>query len=92
MFMTQRAPIEFAADRSPTGLAAYLDEIGEVLKRNAGILKLAESMQVIYRPGRTGRLRQTHRRGALLDRSYPVGTHNRRIMPGRGARFRGSIP
>ena len=51
MFVTQRAPIEFAADHSPTGLGAYLDEIGEVLKRNAGILKLAESMQVIYRPG-----------------------------------------
>ncbi len=51
MFITQRAPIEFAADRSTTGLSAYLDEIGGVLKRNAGILKLAESMQVIYRPG-----------------------------------------
>lgn len=51
MFVTQRAPNEFAADRSPTGLAAYLDEIGEVLKRNAGILKLAESMQVLHRPG-----------------------------------------
>jgi len=50
MFITQRAPIEFAADRSPTGLNVYLDEIGDVLKRNAGILKLAESMQVIYRP------------------------------------------
>ena len=51
MFVTQRAPIEFAADRSPTGLGAYLDEIGDVLKRNAGILQLAETMQVIYRPG-----------------------------------------
>jgi hypothetical protein len=51
MFITQRAPIEFAADHSPTGLNAYLDEIGDVLKHNAGILKLAESMQVIYRPG-----------------------------------------
>src|SRR5271156_41248 len=51
MFVTQRAPVEFAADRSPTGLSAYLDEIGDVLKRNAGILKLAESIQVIYRPG-----------------------------------------
>ena len=51
MFVTQRAPVEFAADRSPTGLSAYLDEIGDVLKRNAGLLKLAESMQVIYRPG-----------------------------------------
>ena len=51
MFVTQRAPIEFAADRSPTGLSAYLDEVRDVLKRNAGILQLAETMQVIYRPG-----------------------------------------
>jgi hypothetical protein len=51
MFVTQRAPNEFAADHSPTGLSAYLDEVRDVLKRNAGILKLAESMQVIYRPG-----------------------------------------
>jgi hypothetical protein len=51
MFVTQRAPNEFAADRSPTGLSAYLDEIREVVKNNAAILKLAESMQVIYRPG-----------------------------------------
>jgi hypothetical protein len=51
MFVTQRAPNEFAADSSPTGLAAYLDEVGDVVKHNGGILKLAESMQVIYRPG-----------------------------------------
>jgi hypothetical protein len=51
MFVTQRAPIEFAVDRSPTGLSAYLDEVGGVLKRNAGIMQLAETMQVIYRPG-----------------------------------------
>jgi hypothetical protein len=50
MFVTQRAPHEFAADSSPTGLSAYLDEVGDVLKHNSGILKLAESMQVIYRP------------------------------------------
>src|SRR4029077_18313438 len=50
MFITTRAPNECAADSLPTGLTAYLDEIGEVLKGNAGILKLAESMQVIYRP------------------------------------------
>lgn len=53
MFVTQRAPNEFAADSSPTGLSAYLDEVGEVLKHNAGILRLAESMQVIYRPSAT---------------------------------------
>src|ERR1700722_18155362 len=51
MFVTQRAPNEFAVDSSPTGLAAYLDEVGDVLKHNRGILKLAESMQVIYRLG-----------------------------------------
>jgi hypothetical protein len=50
MFVTQRAPNEFDSDHSPTGLSAYLDEIGDVLKHNAGILKLAESMQVLYRP------------------------------------------
>ena len=33
--------------RQQIGLA---HEIGDVLKHNAGILKLAESMQVIYRP------------------------------------------
>jgi len=51
MFVTQRAPNEFVADRSARGLSAYLDEIGDVLKCNAGTLKLAETMQVIYRPG-----------------------------------------
>lgn len=51
MFITQRAPIEFAADHSSTGLSAYLDEIGNVISRNGGVLKLAETMQVIYRPG-----------------------------------------
>ena len=51
MFITQRAPLEFAADHSSTGLSAYLEEIGDVLKGNRGILKLAEMMQVIYRPG-----------------------------------------
>lgn len=51
MFVTQRAPNEFAVDHSPTGLSAYLDEIGDVLTRNAGILQLAETMQVVYRAG-----------------------------------------
>lgn len=36
MFVAQRAPNEFAADKSRTGLSAYLGEIGEVLKRNVG--------------------------------------------------------
>ena len=54
LFVTQRAPNEFAADHSPTGLSAYLDEIGQVLKRdaltgNGGNLPLAEAMQIIYR-------------------------------------------
>ena len=38
MFVTQRSPIEFAADSSATGLSAYLDEVGDVIKRNSGIL------------------------------------------------------
>lgn len=50
LFVAQRAPVEFAADTSPTGLDAYLDEIGDVLKRGGGILKCAETMQVFYRP------------------------------------------
>lgn len=50
LFVAQRAPIEFAADTSPTGLNAYLDEIGGVLKHGAGILKCAETMQVLHRP------------------------------------------
>jgi hypothetical protein len=65
MFVTQRAPNEFAADQSATGLAAYLDEIGDVLRRNAGILQLAESMQVIYRPGAARDFGE--RIGAALD-------------------------
>jgi len=59
MFVTQRAPIEFAADRSSTGLSAYLDEIGGVISRNAVILKLAETMQVIYRAGTRADLGKT---------------------------------
>jgi hypothetical protein len=43
--------LEFAADQSTTGLSAYLDEIGAVLKRDCGILKLAETMQVLHRSG-----------------------------------------
>ena len=50
LFVTQRAPVEFAADGSSTGLNAYLDEIGIVLNRSNGILKCAETMQVFYRP------------------------------------------
>jgi hypothetical protein len=50
LFVTQRAPLEFAADTSSTGLDTYLDEIGDVLKRGGGILKCAETMQVLYRP------------------------------------------
>jgi hypothetical protein len=50
LFVAQRAPVEFAADNSPTGLDAYLDEIGGVLNGSDGILKCAEAMQVLYRP------------------------------------------
>lgn len=49
MFVSQRAPIEFASDRSATGLEAFLTEIRSVLEHGNGVLKLAEKMQVIHR-------------------------------------------
>lgn len=49
MFLPQRAPLEFAADRGATGLAAYLAEIRSVIEQNSQVLKLAETMQVMWR-------------------------------------------
>jgi hypothetical protein len=45
-FVVQRAPLEFAADKSRTGLPVFIDEIRPVIERNKGILRLAERMQV----------------------------------------------
>ncbi|MGD0075645.1 MAG: hypothetical protein ABSD31_15085 [Candidatus Binataceae bacterium] len=48
-FVVQRAPLEFAADDSATGLAAFIDEIRRVIEANPGVLPLAERMQVFCR-------------------------------------------
>jgi hypothetical protein len=51
MFITQRAPLEFAADRSPLGLDAYLAEARSIIEANGGEMPLAERLQVVCRPG-----------------------------------------
>jgi hypothetical protein len=48
-FIVQRAPLEFAADSSATGLSGFVDEIRRVIEGNHGVLPLAESMQVFSR-------------------------------------------
>jgi hypothetical protein len=48
-FIVQRAPIEFAADHSATGLKVFIDEVRQVIDRNHGVLPLAERMQVLCR-------------------------------------------
>jgi hypothetical protein len=48
-FVVQRAPLEFAADCSATGLTAFIDEIRPVIESNRGALPLAERMQVFSR-------------------------------------------
>jgi|GEM_PF-6475519 len=53
MFVTQRAPLEFAADRSSLGLDAYLEEARAIIEANGGEMPLAERLQVVCRPGRT---------------------------------------
>ena len=85
MFITQRAPIEFAADHSSTGLSAYLDEIGDVILRNGGILKLAEAMQVSIARERGGS-GQTDRRGAVRNTDRSLGGAKRQWTDGRAAR------
>ena len=49
MFVTQRAPLEFADDKSPSGLDAYLGEARRVIERNGGHMLLAERLQIICR-------------------------------------------
>ena len=53
MFVTQRAPLEFAADRSSLGLDAYLAQARAIIEANGGEMPLAERLQVVCRPGRT---------------------------------------
>jgi hypothetical protein len=48
-FVVQRAPMEFAADHSGTGLHTFLKEIRAVIEANHGVLPLAERMQVLTR-------------------------------------------
>jgi hypothetical protein len=55
-FIPQRAPREFAADRSKTGLNQYMDEMRELLERTRGALPLAERMQVFTRTDAPARL------------------------------------
>ncbi|MGH8013906.1 MAG: hypothetical protein ACREQ4_15570 [Candidatus Binataceae bacterium] len=49
-FVVQRAPREFAADKSQAGLQAFIDEIRSVIAHNRGYLPLAEKMQVMWHP------------------------------------------
>lgn len=49
-FVVQRAPEEFAADRSKTGLAAFVDEVRKAIEGDRDTLPLAERMQVFTRP------------------------------------------
>jgi hypothetical protein len=49
MFVTQRAPLEFVADSSSSGLTAYLREVRSVIERNGGYLGLSERLQVVCR-------------------------------------------
>jgi hypothetical protein len=55
-FIVQRAPREFAADRSRTGLNQFMDEVRELLERTRGGLPLAERMQVFTRTDAPARL------------------------------------
>jgi hypothetical protein len=48
-FIIQRAPLEFAADRSATGLSVFIDEIRRVIEANGGMLPATEEMQVFSR-------------------------------------------
>lgn len=48
-FVVQRAPLEFVADLSRTGLRTYIDEIRAVIEANHGVLPSSERMQVFGR-------------------------------------------
>jgi hypothetical protein len=58
-FVVQRAPLEFANDRSATGLSEFMDNIRPVIEENRGVLPLAESMQVVCRADVPARLGET---------------------------------
>ncbi|MGH7908132.1 MAG: hypothetical protein ACREP6_16045 [Candidatus Binataceae bacterium] len=50
LFIVQRAPREFAADKSMSGLDAFIDEIRPVMESGGGCLPLAEAMQIMWHP------------------------------------------
>src|SRR5689334_8060754 len=52
-FIVQRAPLEFAADTSITGLDSFMTEIRAVIERKGGALPLAERLQVFARSDAT---------------------------------------
>jgi len=58
-FIVQRAPLEFVADHSSTGLAVFIDEVRQVIEANHGVLPLAERMQVFSRADAPAVLRET---------------------------------
>jgi hypothetical protein len=58
-FVVQRAPLEFAADHSATGLATYIDEIRRVIDANGDALPSAEKMQVFCRADAAPPLRES---------------------------------
>jgi hypothetical protein len=45
-FIVQRAPLEFAADHSTSGLTYFISEIRDLIQSNKGVLPLAERIQV----------------------------------------------
>ncbi len=57
-FVVQRAPLEFAADNSASGLGAFIDEIRPVIEGNRGVLPLAERTQVFCRADSSAVLRE----------------------------------
>jgi hypothetical protein len=42
-------PLEFAADRSASGLNVFIDQIRQVIEANHGVLPATEGMQVFSR-------------------------------------------
>ncbi len=55
-FVIQRAPMELAADHSPTGLGTFMDQVRAVIEANRGVLPSAELMQVFTRADAPSRL------------------------------------
>jgi hypothetical protein len=58
-FVVQRPPLEFASDRSATGLLEFMDNIRPVIEENQGVLPLAERMQVFCSADVPARLSET---------------------------------